>query len=353
MRHLTAFVLAALLILSLFACARNTRDETADAITTVEPSAATEPFEDTDGPAATETAGSTEEPEIPVSSVPLMWRVSDAEGHALYLFGTCHAGDERNAGVFERVAPVVASCDALAVEANTVAYVKNVDQMANDMKQYILTDGSAVSDHMPEELYERTYDLLAQAKMHPDLFLKYNLAWWEQLVDEALMTIYSDLDFENAMEDKLINFAYEKEMPVLEVESVPFQMGLLNSFDDELYLILIEDMMENRESYRDDLNELYELWLSGDRDAFWEFLSSEDEEDEDPDKYTEEQIALIEDYDRKLLDDRNLGMRDRAIEYLASGDTVFFAVGAAHMANDIGLVHLLSDAGYTVEEVDY
>ena len=69
--------------------------------------------------------------------------------------------------------------------------------------------------------------------------------------------------------------------------------------------------------------------------------------------YTEEQIALIEDYNRRLLDDRNLGMFDRAVEYLGSGQTVFFAVGAAHMANGVGLVQLLTDAGYTVEEVNY
>ena len=44
---------------------------------------------------------------------------------------------------------------------------------------------------------------------------------------------------------------------------------------------------------------------------------------------------------------------DKAMEYLASGDTVFFAVGAAHMANDAGLVKLLADAGFTVEQISY
>ena len=62
---------------------------------------------------------------------------------------------------------------------------------------------------------------------------------------------------------------------------------------------------------------------------------------------------MFENYNRALLDDRNLGMRDRAIEYIAGGRTVFFAVGAAHMANDVGLVKLLADAGYTVEAVSY
>ena len=73
-----------------------------------------------------------------------------------------------------------------------------------------------------------------------------------------------------------------------------------------------------------------------------------EEEDEPMREYTEEETAMIEAYNRVMVDDRNLGMLDKAVEYLASGQTVFFAVGAAHMANDIGLVQLLTDAGYTV-----
>ena len=46
-------------------------------------------------------------------------------------------------------------------------------------------------------------------------------------------------------------------------------------------------------------------------------------------------------------------MRDRALEFMASGQTVFFAVGAAHMANAVGLVQLLQDAGCTVEPFVY
>ena len=45
-----------------------------------------------------------------------------------------------------------------------------------------------------------------------------------------------------------------------------------------------------------------------------------------------------------MLDDRNLGMADKAMEYLAGGNTVFLAVGVAHM---------VGDAGCTVERLDY
>lgn len=47
----------------------------------------------------------------------------------------------------------------------------------------------------------------------------------------------------------------------------------------------------------------------------------------------------------------NLGMRDRAVEWMQAGDRVFFAVGAGHLVGDGGLVSLLCAAGYEVEQV--
>ncbi len=284
---------------------------------------------------------------------PLLWRVTDNAGHTLYLFGTIHVGDSRNDAVLERVAPVLESCDALAVEFDIIAYSKNTQQMMQDMMQYVLTDGSEVSEYMPPELYQRSYELLEKANTLPALFTRYNLAWWAQLVESAVLTVYTDLDSEKAMDSLLIRRANKKGMPVLDVESSTFQMTLLNSFEDELYLLLIEDQLDNTENLNSQLHELYDLWLSGDKDSFWTYLAGDDDVDAAEGQYTEAQIAMIEDYNRKLLDDRNLGMRDRAIEFLTSGQTVFFAVGAAHMANDVGLVKLLTDAGYTVEEVSY
>ncbi len=51
---------------------------------------------------------------------------------------------------------------------------------------------------------------------------------------------------------------------------------------------------------------------------------------------------------------RNDGMLDVAIRYLESGETVFYAVGLAHLLNNHnGLVDALRAAGYTVELVEF
>jgi len=68
----------------------------------------------------------------------------------------------------------------------------------------------------------------------------------------------------------------------------------------------------------------------------------------------EDQKALIDEYNKAMSFDRNKGMLKVAIDYLESGETIFYAVGLAHLLDDVnGLVDALRDAGYTVELVQY
>lgn len=274
-------------------------------------------------------------------TVPLMWKVTDAEGHTLYLFGTIHVGDKRSDEVLPRVAKVLDTCDALAVEFDLVAYQQDYSAMMQTMMQYVLNDGTTVDAHMPEDLYARAHKLLEEAGLMPEMMKNYNLAMWSQLVEQAAIMKYSDLSPDKAMDMMLINHAYEKEIPVLEVESAEFQSGLLNSFEDETYLLQIRTTLDSLDQYGAAVELLYSLWLSGDRETFWMAIGAEP--------------ALEGDdaYNEALVDDRNRAMAQKAEAYLLSGKTVFFAVGAAHMANETGLVQLLRNAGYTVEEIGY
>lgn len=274
-------------------------------------------------------------------TVPLMWKVTDAEGHTLYLFGTIHVGDKRSDEMLPRVTKVLDTCDALAVEFDLVAYQQDYSAMMQTMMQYVLNDGTTVDAHMPEDLYARAHKLLEEAGLMPEMMKNYNLAMWSQLVEQAAILKYSDLSPDKAMDMMLINHAYEKEIPVLEVESAEFQSGLLNSFEDETYLLQIRTTLDSLDQYGAAVELLYSLWLSGDRETFWMAIGAEP--------------ALEGDdaYNEALVDDRNRTMAQKAEAYLLSGKTVFFAVGAAHMANETGVVQLLRNAGYTVEEIGY
>ena len=71
--------------------------------------------------------------------------------------------------------------------------------------------------------------------------------------------------------------------------------------------------------------------------------------------YTPEELAEIEgyiaEYNQAIAVQRDELMLEKAIEYLESGNTVFYAVGLAHLLSETGLVDGLREAGYTVEIV--
>ena len=58
---------------------------------------------------------------------------------------------------------------------------------------------------------------------------------------------------------------------------------------------------------------------------------------------------MYEEYNDAINRNRNREMLEVAKSYLESGDTVFFAVGLAHLLVEEGLVEALQDAGYNVE----
>jgi len=281
---------------------------------------------------------------------PMLFHVTGPEGAEGYLFGTIHVADERVNTVLSKLLPYLDACDALAVEFDIVAYENDYAAQMASMQQFLLQDGSTVDQHMPKELFDRASALLNEAGLMPDLTKIYNLSMWSQLVEQAALMTRTDYSMEIGMDRTLIQHCYEKNIEVRDVESAELQYGLLAGFSDELNLLLIENTLDSLEDYSEAIDRLYGAWLAGSYEGLMEVL---EEEDEGSEELTEAQKALLEDYNDKMLTQRNLGMRDKAVQWLEAGDKVFFAVGAAHLMDEDGLVALLRAAGYTVEQVEY
>lgn len=335
MKKIALFLILCLAISLLTGCA----DSPAPAETTATPTT----------PVTTEGPTETEAPADPSGIHPMLFHVTGEGLGELWLFGTIHVGDQRIPLALELVKPWLDRCDALAVEFDIVAYEKDIQAQMRDLAQFVYTDGTKVSDHMPQELFQQASGLLKEARLQPQLMENYNLAMWAQLVDQAALLTRTDFDMNIGMDRSLIGYCYEKDIPVRNVESPELQYGLLAGFSDELNLLLLENTLDNLEDYGGAIDQLYSAWLEGDYDHIVEVLNEEDQEED----LTPEQEALLEDYNDKMLTQRNLGMADKALEWLRAGDKVFFAVGAAHLVDDGGLVDLLRQAGCTVEQVVY
>ena len=56
-------------------------------------------------------------------------------------------------------------------------------------------------------------------------------------------------------------------------------------------------------------------------------------------------------YNYFLEEKRNIGMAQRAKEFLKNGDNLFYMVGFAHFSGEGSVINLLEKDGYTVERL--
>ena len=358
-RLISLLLLLVIAIMPLAACGGGGSDgdgtsENTDA-TTAGTAAITIPETETAAVTAPETSPVTSPETLPETTVapeffeglnPALWRVTDGTGAELYLFGTIHVGDEHNDAALELVKPYLDECDALAVEFDAVAYQSDTARMTQDIMKLVYLDGTTVKNHMPQELYERVKQFLTERGQYAQLLEMYKIPMWSQLVQSALME-EGPLTAEKAMDSLLILYAYGKGLPVLDIESAALQYDAMVSIPDAFYVLDLEETLDAAGEYRDGLNDLYAAWCSGDTDA----LTSETSANVENDEYTAEEKEAIAVYENKMIYERNEGMVKTAVSYLRSGKKVFFAVGAAHMVGDRGIVKALEQAGCTVERI--
>ncbi len=95
--------------------------------------------------------------------------------------------------------------------------------------------------------------------------------------------------------------------------------------------------------------------VKGDEQALTELMAEDEIDDSDMTKQEKQELEkLLNEYNTAMSYNRNKGMLEAAAERLESGETVFYAVGLAHLLDtQNGFVKDLREAGYTVELVEY
>ncbi len=276
--------------------------------------------------------------------VPMLWKVQGDKGNVMYLFGSIHAGDKRTDDVLESLSGKLEECDTLAVEYDFVAYEKDEAAQLQDIQRMMYTDGTNVKQHMKPELYEKAVNYLKDADCYDELYNDYNLGFWLSLLQQIAV---SKTAFEpsEAMDFKLINYAYEHKLAIAEVESAEFQKSKLNDLSDDLLNLQLQAFFKTKKYYTATLNEMYEAWLSGDAAKLEELT------DDDYSWLSDDQKKLLEEYQKTMYTGRNLGMAGKAEELLKSGKNVFFSVSTSHFLGDDGIIKLLESKGYQVEKI--
>ena len=129
---------------------------------------------------------------------------------------------------------------------------------------------------------------------------------------------------------------------LVELESMEFQVNMLNSLSDEEGDAMVLNTFKSFKdgSFFKDLNALVDTWKSSDAKAMSSLLLESANQDEGSKKLHV-----------KLFDDRNEGMAIKIKAMMEQGKKTFIVVGAGHLAGDKSIVDLLQKQGLQVTQI--
>lgn len=294
-----------------------------------------------------ESSEESSEPEQPKIS-PTMWKVTDQDGNFIYMMGSIHVADSEVMNMPEYFEAAYAQSNAIAVECDTTEIVNDLSQSFAMISKMKYPDNSTLDQHVSKEIYDAAVKALKDDKIYSPLYDYYKPIFWTSMMD-AMAVEKSKLSTDYGVDMTIINRAKADEKEVLEIESVDFQNDLLANFSEDIQNLMLKAYVMNGYSSEEaakELEELYEHWKNG---TITEELLNQEDDFSDITEFTEEEKAAYEEYNKQMLTDRNIGMADKAQEYLQGDKTVLYIVGAAHYYGDNGLMKLLTDKGCTFE----
>lgn len=285
-------------------------------------------------------------------AAPLFYKVTNEEGKTMWLIGTIHAGDQRTTRLPHVIYDAFAESAALAVEFDVNAFEKSVlsdpELQAQLSAAYYYSDGSLISQHLDPELLQKLQDMILISGCNNANAQYYRTVIWWNLLNDFYLRQDPGLSAAMGIDKILLEMAQASEKPVLELESGLSHVQTLAGFSDELQALLLRQMLEKRTyTYSQEIRAEYESWCRGDVEALLNSILG------NPEDLSEEEQLLLEEYRNAMYTDRNARMLSKALEYLEGEETIFYAVGYAHLLGETGLLQGLQDAGYTVELVSY
>lgn len=249
----------------------------------------------------------------------MLWRIS---GKGLqkpsYVFGTMHLKDKR---IFNFGDSVYAAIQQTEGFANEVDFNEIVGYYLNQLFDQIEND-RAINEIMSEEEIKKNEDALfkrfkksARSIRSRDIAKEKN-KWLSESMQKGEMETFIDA--------YLLNLARRQGKWLGGIEDLGDQINTINKID--VKMILSEDNTTTRE-------DMIKMYAAQDLNGIVSFFNTVDS------SYTD-----------ALLTRRNIKMA-RRMDSLSAQRTMFFAVGAGHLAGDSGVINLLRAKGFTVEPV--
>jgi hypothetical protein len=205
------------------------------------------------------------------------------------------------------------------------------------LEKAVYPEGDSLERHLSRQAYERIDQLCAPLGL--DLsFLGQFKPWFVAMQATIMSYLQLGYDPTSGIDLYFLNKASEKRIE--ELESIEFQVTMLDSMSDKNQEYFLLSSLKSLDSQEQEMNAYIQSWLAGDvgalEDALFQKLREQPE---------------LEGMYETILFDRNNGMVSKIEGYLNSPGIYFVVVGAGHLVGEKGILKLLQEKGYSVSQI--
>jgi uncharacterized protein len=262
-------------------------------------------------------------------AVSCVWKVTTGDGHTLYLGGSFHALRPSDYPLPREYNRAFDASSRLAFEDDPKAADAAFTAL---MKAGEYPKGDSLKNHVDPRTYAYLRRFFSFTNVPEEKFSRYR-PWLLDIILSAPPPEYYKLGIERFLQTR----AQVKSKPISGLESTREHNGVFTGLTDRQAEALLLTLFINAGREDSQTVNMFEAWRRGDA----ELLTRKTRESFNDFPYMAE----------RLLDARNRNWMPKIEDYLHSGQTYFVVAGAAHMGGSNGLVSLLRQRGYKVEQL--
>lgn len=263
----------------------------------------------------------------------LMWKATKGKNTA-YLLGSVHLGTKDFYPLPPEIEAAFEQASVLLVEID----INKVDVATT--QSLILKNGVYAGDdnlwkHINGATAEQVRKFCAKYNLPAEGFAKLK-PWLVALTISVVELQKQGMDAAFGIDKYFLDKAKDKKR-IQSLETAEWQMELFSALPDDQQETYLKSTMDEIGDSTNSAALLQTAWLSGDARQI--------------EALTDKMAIKPAELQKKLIDDRNPKMADAAEQCLKGAEKCFMVVGAAHLIGSNGVVQLLKNRGYQIEQV--
>ena len=264
-----------------------------------------------------------------------LWRITSPTATA-YLAGSVHILKPNLYPMPEPMDEAFMRADTLVLEVDLSLHTPDQMQIMS-MAAGALPPGDQLRQVVPAPLYARLEETLARYGIPAAVFEGQSPI---MVMNQLVILRFMALGYDPSTGLEAHYLARLGDRKVLQLETLAAQLDVLFNQPMATQIQLLSDTLDLDGEMQPLMRDLLIAWLAGDDAAFEQTFAEQAGDSE-----------LAREFNRQILDQRNIGMATGIADLLETSGTYFVLVGAAHFPGGTGIIKLLEQAGVKVQRL--